>query len=180
MKSKIYENGESHPGTKVTGRHKKILHVLDDLIRIDIDRITGYEKAAGVVLPEASGQSAPFPSDFREVFYRLATESRSYVNELHAQVIRLGGSPVTQSTITGKIYLYWLGGKHRFEGPDIISILIACRESEEAVQQAYRQALDEYEDLPPNIHDLVENQLWSLERAYRRLLDLDATFNGIT
>jgi uncharacterized protein (TIGR02284 family) len=165
MKSKIYENGGSHPGTKVAGRHKKILHVLDDLIRINIDRITGYEKAA-----HEENLAGPEP---REVFYRLATESRSYVNELHAHVIRLGGSPVTQSTITGKIYLYWLGGKHRFEGPDIVSLLIACRESEEAVQQAYRQALEEYEDLPPNIHDLVENQLWSLERAYRRLLELD-------
>jgi uncharacterized protein (TIGR02284 family) len=168
MKSKIYENGESHPGTKVTGRHKNILHLLDDLIRINIDRITGYEKAAHEENPA------------REVFYRLATESRSYVNELHAQVIRLGGPPVTQSTITGKIYLYWLDGKHRFEGPDIVSLLTACRESEEAVQQAYRQALEEYEDLPQDIHDLIENQLWSLERAYRRLLDLDQTINGIT
>jgi uncharacterized protein (TIGR02284 family) len=180
MKSKSYESGAFGLGTKVTGRHKKTLHVLDDLIRINIDRITGYEKAAHVVQPEASGPSAPLSSDFRGVIYRLATESRSYVNELHAQVIRLGGAPVTKSTITGKIYLYWLNGRHRFDGQGAVSLLTACRESEEAVQQAYRQALTEHEHLPPDIHDLVENQLWSLERAYRRLLDLDLTFNGIT
>jgi uncharacterized protein (TIGR02284 family) len=174
MKSKIYENGASRSGTKVTGRNKKkILHVLDDLIRINIDRITGYEKAAHVVLQEASGP------ELRDTFYRLATESRANVNELHAQVIRLGGAPVTQGTITGKIYLCWLNGKHRFDAPDTVALLTACRESEEAVQEAYRQALEEHERLPGDIHDLVENQLWSLERAYRRLLDLDSTFNGL-
>jgi uncharacterized protein (TIGR02284 family) len=177
MKTKM-ENGASGPGLRVTGRHKKILHVLDDLIRINIDRITGYEKAAHEDSPV--GSPAPLQADFRDLFYRLATESRSYVNELHAQVIRLGGAPVTQSTITGKIYLCWLNGRHRFDGTDSVALLSACRDSEDAIQQAYRQALDEGTLLPGNVHDLVESQLWSLERAYRRLLDLDATFNGIT
>src|SRR6202012_6070610 len=109
MKSKFHENGDDGPW-KITGQSKKNLNTLSDLIRINIDRITAYEKASHDAM-------TPEP-EFREIFYRQATDSRSYVNILHAEVIRLGGAPVTQSTIKGKIYLHWLEGKHSYEGID--------------------------------------------------------------
>ena len=152
MKSKVYANG------------KRTLHVLNDLIRINIDRIAGYEKAA-------HEDKTPDPL-LRDVFYRMATESRAYVNDLHAQVIRLGGAPVTQATITGKIYLYWLEGKNQFDGVDIPGRLAACQASQEATKTAYRQALEE--PLPRDLHYLIESQLWSLERAHQRLRDLQS------
>src|SRR6201986_632665 len=104
--------------TKIPRRHRKTLSVLNDLIRINIDRITAYEKAA-------HEDKSPDPV-IRDIFYRMATESRSYVNDLHAEVIRLGGAPVTQSTITGKLYLHWLNGKNSFDGPDTQGRLDAC------------------------------------------------------
>ena len=161
MKSKLYEHEVKGPA-KMTGRNKKILSILDDLIRINIDRITGYEKAA-----HEENTSDP---EWRARFYRLATDSRSYVNNLHAEVIRLGGMPVTQATISGKIHLHWLESRNRFEGSDFPSRLQACRTAEMAVQTAYHQALDEPEHLPPAIYDLLETQLWALERAYQGFL----------
>jgi uncharacterized protein (TIGR02284 family) len=144
----------------MTGRNKKILSILDDLIRINIDRITGYEKAAN-----------DEPSDeWRELFYRLAIDSRSYVNNLHAEVIRLGGAPVTQATVPGKIVLEWLEGKHSFEGNDLTTRRAACMAAEAAVQKAYHEALDEPDPLPPAVYQLVETQLWALERAYQAFL----------
>lgn len=144
-------------------RNKKTLHVLNDLIRINIDRIGGYEKAA-------HEEQTPEPG-FRDLFYRLAIESRANVNKLHAEVIRLGGNPVSTSTITGKIYLYWLEGKNSFSGTDTA----ACLAAELSVQKAYQQALDEEDRLPDGIYDLVEAQLWGLERAHRQLLELPGT-----
>jgi uncharacterized protein (TIGR02284 family) len=138
---------------------KKTLHVLNDLIRINIDRIAGFEKAA-------HEEKTPDPQ-LREAFYRMAYEARSYVNDLHARVIGLGGAPVTQATITGKIYLHWLEGNNRFDGPDSASRLAACDASEEA----YHHALEEH--LPQDLHQLIENQLWALERTHRQLQDLD-------
>ena len=143
--------------------NKKTLHVLSDLIRINIDRISGYEKAAHEELTPEPG--------FRDLFYRLAIESRANVNKLHAEVIRLGGHPVSQSTITGKIYLYWLEGKNSFNGTDTA----VCSGAEQAVQKAYQQALDEQDRLPNEIYDLVETQLWGLERAHQKLVDLQST-----
>ncbi|HEY4107923.1 PA2169 family four-helix-bundle protein [Puia sp.] len=132
--------------TQIHTGGKKTLHVLNDLIRINMDRIAGFEKAA-------HEDRTPEPA-LRDAFYRMAIESRSYVNDLHARVIRLGGAPVTQATITGKIYLHWLEGN----------------QDGEATEKAYHQALDE--QLPNELHELIENQLWALERAHHRMQEL--------
>src|ERR1700753_4021680 len=157
MKSKLYEHGDRSPW-KMTGQNKKNLNTLNDLIRINVDRITAYEKAA-------HDELTPEP-EFREVFYRLATDSRAYVNTLHAEVIKLGGAPVTQSTIKGKIYLHWLEGKNNFEGTDTRGRGAAVMDAEMAIQKAYQQALDERNNVPERIYQLVETQLWALERAH--------------
>jgi len=161
MKSKFYD----YEGPlRASGQSKKTVNILNDLIRINIDRITAYEKAS-------HAEITPEP-EIREVFYRLGTDSRAYVNTLHAEVIKLGGAPVTQSTISGKIYLHWLEGKHSFEGLDTPSRLDACVVSEEAIQKAYNQALLEQNGAPERIYQLIENQLWSLERAHQLLSSL--------
>jgi hypothetical protein len=82
----------------------------------------------------------------------------------------LGGAPVSQATITGKIYLHWLETHAGFDGPDSSSRLIACIAAGQATEEAYRHALEE--DLPREIHELLENQLWSLERTHRQLAAL--------
>ncbi|WP_431210523.1 PA2169 family four-helix-bundle protein [Puia sp. P3] len=146
---------------KTSGQQNRVLSVLNDLIRVNIDRITAYEKAAHEEM-----SSGP---EIRDVFYRLATDSRSYVNDLHAEVIRMGGAPVTQSTIAGKLYLHWLNGKVNFDGETLVSRCAACVHGEELIQQVYRHALDSGA-LPRNLQDLVERQLWSLERARERLV----------
>lgn len=135
------------------------LHVLNDLIRIQFDRTAGYEKASGEQLTPEPG--------IRNIFYRLSTESRSCINNLHAEVIRLGASPVTHKTITGKIYLYWLNGKHSFEGAETPDRIANCMSAETAAQKAYQQALEQ--PLPADIFRLVEYQLWGLERAHQSL-----------
>ena len=147
MKTKLYASG------------KKTLHVLNDLIRINIDRIEGFEKAS-------HEDRTPEPQ-LREVFYRMAIEGRSYVNDLHAEVIRMGGAPVTQATITGKIYLQWLDGKNSFDDMDSASRLLACRAAGEATEAAYRYALEQR--LSGDLHQLIETQLGSLERSHQQM-----------
>jgi len=171
MKPQFYEDGEHSPW-KTSGQNKKILNTLNDLIRINIDRITAYEKAS-------HEEITPEP-EVREVFYRLGTDSRAYVNILHAEVIKLGGAPVSQSTISGKIYLYWLEGKNSFDGRDTPARLDACIAAETAIQKAYQQALDEQNKLPERIYQILENQLWAVERAYQQLLGLQESRNTNT
>jgi uncharacterized protein (TIGR02284 family) len=137
------------------------LHVLNDLIRIQIDRTAGYEKA--------SGEQLTAEPALRSIFYRLSTESRSCINNLHAEVIRLGGAPVTHKTISGKIYLYWLEGKNSFEGANTPDRIANCMAAESAIQKAYQHGLDQ--PLPADIFRIVEYQLWGIERALQTLTE---------
>ena len=143
-------------------KNEETIEVLNDLIRINNDRVTGYEKAA-------SQENQPEP-DIRNLFYTLSTESRSFVNDLHAEVLRLGGVPVSGTTISGKIYLFWLDTKAGFMGGytnnDTYSLLTAAETGEDAVQQAYRHALESAVELPENISRLIEKQALRLRRAH--------------
>jgi len=138
--------------------NKRIIEVLNDLIKINNDRIAGYEKAVH--------EEREIEPDIRDVFYRFSTESRSFVNDLHAIVLRLGGAPVGGSTIPGKIYLFWLDMKARFTGHDTYEILAVCEQGEEAVQKAYDKALESSTELPFAIGTLVENQRNALKRSH--------------
>jgi len=166
MSSKIHPHYQEELA-KVNKHHRKTIQVLKDLIRINKDRITVYEKAAH----EDDGR----PTDTRDILYRMATDSRAYVNELHAEVIRLGARPVTQETITGKIYLFWLDlGALADAGNSDLTFLDACEHFEEAVQQAYHQALNAG-DLTDEIHRLVERQLWAMEWTQGQIHNLNHT-----
>jgi uncharacterized protein (TIGR02284 family) len=142
-------------------RNEKTIEVLNDLIRINRDRVEGYEKAARF--------EEEIDPDIRNFFYTMSTEGRSFVNDLHAEVLRLGGVPVSGSTISGKIYLLWLDMKAEFlrgyTGKDSYSLLTVSMVGEDAVQNAYTHALSSGVELPENIERLIERQSLRLRRS---------------
>jgi hypothetical protein len=90
----------SFAGTVFLGLNKKqvmdkIPNILNDLIRINHDRVVGYEKA----LEELKAGDA----DLKTLFQRYITESRQYAQELTQEVSRLGGDPAEGTTNSGKI-----------------------------------------------------------------------------
>jgi uncharacterized protein (TIGR02284 family) len=146
-------------------KNERTIEVLNDLIRINKDRITGYEKAGH--------DSKEIEPDIRNFFYTMSTESRSFVNDLHAEVLRLGGIPVSSSTVSGKIYLFWLDIQSEFlgglTGNDTYALLTAGEAGEDAVQQAYAHALDSWAELPENIERLIERQSFRLKRSQAQM-----------
>lgn len=143
-------------------KNENTIEVMNDLIRINKDRIAGYEKAAN--------EEKEIEPDIRNFFYTIATESRSFVNDLHAEVLRLGGVPVSGTTISGKIYLFWLDMKADFlggyTGNDAYSLLTAGETGEDAIQKAYRHALESDIELPDNIQRLIEKQSFRLKQSH--------------
>ena len=75
---------------------EKLTNILNDLIRINHDRVTGYEKA----IEELKDGDA----DLKTLFRRYTMESRQYAQELTQEVTRLGGDPAEGTTNSGKIY----------------------------------------------------------------------------
>jgi uncharacterized protein (TIGR02284 family) len=143
-------------------KKEDVIETLNDLIRINKDRIEGYEKE--------SHEERNADAEIRNAFYKMATESRSFVNDLHAEVLRLGGAPVSMTTISGKIYLFWLDMKANFlggyTGNDMYAILTACESGEDAMQAAYKEALVSGVDFPDNIEMLIERQYGALQKSH--------------
>src|SRR5215210_7019398 len=128
----------------------KIPNILNDLIRINHDRVVGYEKA----LEELKAGDA----DLKTLFQRYITESRQYVQELTQEVSRLGGDPAEGTTNSGKIYRVWMDLKAVIAGKDRKAILENCEFGEDAAQKAYDLALNSDEDLEPSLRDLIVSQ----------------------
>jgi uncharacterized protein (TIGR02284 family) len=99
-------------------RNERAAEVLNDLVRINNDRITGYEKS----LSKADEKDA----DLRNIFSRIGQESRNYTRELVDQIHRLGGEPASGTTAAGKIYRTWMNVKSGFSNSERKSILEEC------------------------------------------------------
>lgn len=129
---------------------KKIVEVLNDLIRINRDRIAGYEKAVENV---EEGDAV-----LRTLFYQLSDESQKLKEELADTVRSYGGDPAEDTTMSGKIYRAWMEVKDTFSADDAKSALEASEYGEDAAQKAYAEALDDSKDFPDNVRRLIQDQ----------------------
>lgn len=148
---------------------EKLVGILNDLIRINHDRVVGYEKA----IDELKDEDA----DLKALFQRYITESRQFAQELTLEVSRLGGDPADGTTNSGKIYRVWMDLKAVIAGKDRKTILDNCEFGEDAGQKAYDLALNAEVELEPSMRDLVVRQKAVLKVGHdevKRLRDLQA------
>ncbi len=134
------------------------IETLNDLILINNDRITGYEKAAH--------QAKDLDPEIKNVFHHMASESRKNVVDLHAEVIALVGIPATGTTTSGKLYRAWMDFKTSFTGTDSHSLLASCETGEDAAQKAYLKALEHADSLPGTVSALILSQQQSLKSSH--------------
>lgn len=139
-------------------RNERTIEVLNDLIRINNDRVEGYEKA----VKATNDQDV----DLRSVFDRMAQESKTYTRELTSQVQRLGGEPASGTTASGKVYRVWMDVKSGFRGSERKSILEECEFGEDAAQKAYEKALAPDNDLSPDVRALIQKEKTSLKTSH--------------
>jgi len=154
---------------------EKIINVLNDLIRINNDRIEGYEKAADEIRDTAN-------ADMKTIFFQYAEESRMFKEDLQNAVLRLGGEPAKATTASGKIYRAWMDVKAAFAGNDVKAALESCEFGEDAALRAYRVAGEE--ELkngawPAEIVSLISNQRQSLQRAHDRIKQYRDEFRAV-
>jgi uncharacterized protein (TIGR02284 family) len=149
-----------------------LVTVLNDLIRINNDRVVGYEKAAD--------EARDIDVDLRAVFSRMAEESRQYAAELTQEVVKLGGDPATGTTNSGKIYRVWMDLKATFTGNSRQAILENCEYGEDAAQKAYDSALKSDAEMTSDVRQLISNQKSSLKTSHdviKKYRDLHASVN---
>lgn len=135
--------------------------VLNDLIQINNDRVTGYEKALG--------ELAPADSDLRTLFVEMIRQSGQHKATLTQEVQVLGGSAEKSATTTsGKIYRAWMDVKAMFNGHDRETTLNNCEFGEDAAQKAYKEAL-ETEGLSANLRSILTEQQADLRTSHDQI-----------
>ena len=138
--------------------NEKLVEVLNDLIEINTDRITGYEKA--------SKETKDVDVDLQAIFNKMADESRQYKSELTQEVSRLGGEPAEGRTKLGSIFQVWMDVKATFTGQDRQSVLESCEFGEDAAQKAYRSALASDAEIDADTRQLISAQQGSLKNSH--------------
>ena len=133
------------------------IEVLNDLIEINNDRITGYEKA----IKELKEVDA----DLKALFLGFIGQSHQYKLALGTEVQVLGGNIETATTVSGKIYRAWMDVKAAFTGHDTHTVLDNAEFGEDAAQKAYQQALDG-DDLSANLRSVITAQKEELKKAH--------------
>lgn len=139
-------------------KNEKTVSLLNGLIEINNDRITGYEKAAKETDEE----------DLKSLFNELADNSRQYRASLIADVVSHGGTPAEGNTTAGKFYHAWMDVKAAFGGKDPKAILSSCEFGEDAALEAYDEALKS-DSLTVNARETISKQRTSLKQSHDKI-----------
>ena len=139
---------------------EKTTEVLNDLVKINNDRIAGYQKA----IQESKTEDA----DLKVLFSNMIRESEQYKAALTSEIMALGDPVDSGTTNSGKIYRAWMDIKAVFTGHDRKSILENCEFGEDAAQKAYKTALQD-EDLTAEIRALILEQQVSLRASHDKI-----------
>ncbi|WP_343689705.1 PA2169 family four-helix-bundle protein [Chitinophaga sp.] len=136
--------------------NEKLIEALNDLIRINNDRVAGYLKAI----------DQTDDADLKALFQRMKEESITYIDQLNGILEDGGSEPTHNTTIYGKLYRTWMDVKATFSGHDRHSILSACEYGEDATQRTYEDVLGSDISMPYSIRELVANQRRALRSAH--------------
>lgn len=145
---------------------RKIVEVLNDLIRINKDREEGYVKAGHGLTPAEH--------NLRGVFERKAQESRNNVLQLQhkaEEMIARNEVTVDDGTISGALYRVWMDLTNAFASGDADSILQSCASGEKAAQQCYADILDK-EELPEDVSNIIREQKRSIDESHHEIRSL--------
>lgn len=134
------------------------LEVLNDLVKINNDRIAGYERAIN--------ESKDLDVDLKATFESMIRESIGYKHELIEKAEELGGEIEEGTTTAGKIYRAWMDVKATFTGSDRKAILESCEFGEDAAQRAYDAALSSDAEMSADIRELIQAQQQSLKNSH--------------
>lgn len=139
-------------------KQEELVGVLNDLIRINNDRIVGYERA----IKESKDKDV----DLIAIFNEMADQSRKYAAELVQEVGRLGGDAASDTTLSGKVYRVFMDLKAAITGKDRESILGSCEYGEDVAQRAYEAALESDAYMNTEIRQMITEQKSKLKTSH--------------
>ena len=144
----------------MTDRNDEI-STLNTLTATLIDSITGYEDAA------ANSDAGRF----REMFRERATERQSCVEDLRAEVRRLGGNPEDDGSFMGKTHQRFLDLKAALTGRDEKAIINEVERGEDYLKEKFETALNS-DRLSGESRSVVEGCYQSVREGHDQMSQL--------
>jgi uncharacterized protein (TIGR02284 family) len=141
--------------------HSKTISLLNTLIATTIDSITGYEDSAQNIDNER----------FREIFRRRANERQEVVEQLRAEVRRLGGNPEEDGSFLGKAHQRFEDFKAAITGRDEQAIINEVERGEDYLKEKWQAALQSG-DLRGETHDLIQRCYQSIKSGHDQMSQL--------
>lgn len=142
---------------------KATIETLNDLVKINNDRIEGYEKAT----KDLDGDQA----ELKVLFTSLIGESHQNKMELGTEIEVLGADIEDTTSTSGALHRTWLQVKAAFTKGSTKSVLEECEFGEDAIKKAYKDAL-ELEYLPAYIKDILTKEKTALDAAHDKIKEL--------
>ncbi|MBO0929987.1 ferritin-like domain-containing protein [Fibrella aquatilis] len=138
-------------------KNEEIVEDLNDLVKINNDRIQGYMKAV----------EDTEDSQLDHLFNEMIVQSQNFRSQLADHIVRMDGKAVSDATSTdigSKIHRAWIDIKSAVTGKDRDTVLSSVTFGENAAVEAYEEAL-ENDKLPAYIKEDLTGQLSQLKAA---------------
>ncbi len=129
--------------------NEKTIDTLNTLVKINNDRIEGYEKAS-----ENTEER-----DLKDLFSTLKQTSQKFLDELKSEIKKLGGQVTEGTTTSGEFFRAWMDVKSALAGKDRKAVLNSCEYGEEQADETYQEILnDKSEHLSPQQQSMIKEQ----------------------
>ena len=140
--------------------NKEIQHILENLIKLNNDRIEAYSRAI---------EDTDNP-ELAELFGYYADQSRQFKAELNSEMINYGGLIPTDTTLMGQIHRAWLDLKAAVSTPDSRAILNSCEFGENSIIREYdKLLLSEEVVIPIELRHVMARQQQEMKAACERI-----------
>ncbi len=139
--------------------NEQTIDALNDLVRINHDRVRGWELA----IKDSEGVDV----DIKTMSHQKISDSKGYLQVLEGFVRQMGGTPATDSTVSGKLFRVWMDFKATITGKDREAILNSCAFGEKAAVEAYEEALATDAHLPDNVRKAITEQKTHIQASHR-------------
>jgi uncharacterized protein (TIGR02284 family) len=137
------------------------ISTLNTLITTTIDSVTGYEDSATNIENER----------FREIFRERASERQRVVEDLRAEVRRLGGDPDDSGSFLGKAHQRFEDLKAAVTGRDEKAIINEVERGEDYLKEKFETALNDG-SLSGESRQVVEQAYQSVRSGHDQISQL--------
>jgi uncharacterized protein (TIGR02284 family) len=145
----------------LTAAHQ--ISALNDLIRINNDRITGYKKRIDTMLDD----------DLEDLFSDFIYQSHQNIDELTKYIYKIDGQLTMGAALSGKFYHAWINLSSSIYKQTRQTLLDYCEYCEDVSKSAYQKAFEDNEvQLDDKMTVILKRHLNNLQNSYAQIIRL--------